>query len=252
MVLVDTHCHLGSRQYDGDRREVVDRMLSAGVSKALIICCSDHDLEAGAKLRAEHPGFRLACSVHPQDLEEDRSAGRIEKLRADILRTSADAIGETGLDYYSHPHTKDAQKEFFEAQLEMAAELSLPVNIHSRRAAADTLETLRRYPVKGIIHSYSGSFEMAELFIKLGYCISFGASVLFKGAKKPAAVIARIPADSLLLETDSPYQSPVPGKRHEPADILAIYETVARIRGVTVEDLAAQLESNWDAVFRKD
>ena len=132
----------------------------------------------------------------------------------------------------------------------MAADLGLPVNIHSRRAAADTLETLKKYPVKGIIHSYSGSYEMAELFIKLGYRISFGASILFKGAKKPSAVIARLPAQSLLLETDAPYQSPVPGRRHEPADILAIYEAVSRIRGVSLEELAAQLDDNWETVFQ--
>ena len=132
----------------------------------------------------------------------------------------------------------------------MAADLGLPVNIHSRRAAADTLETLKKYPVKGIIHSYSGSYEMAELFIKLGYRISFGASILFKGAKKPAAVIARLPEQSLLLETDAPYQSPVPGRRHEPADILAIYEAVSRIRGVSLDELAAQLEENWESVFQ--
>ncbi|MBQ5341277.1 MAG: TatD family hydrolase, partial [Oscillospiraceae bacterium] len=174
MVLVDTHCHLGSRQFDSDRNEMVDRMLSAGVSKALMICCSDHDLDAAKELREKVPGFRLACSVHPQDLEDDSSPERLVKLRKDILNSGADAVGETGLDYYSHPHTKQEQKRFFEAQLEMAADLGLPVNIHSRRAAADTLETLKKYPVRGIIHSYSGSYEMAELFIKLGYCISFG------------------------------------------------------------------------------
>lgn len=250
MVLVDTHCHLGSRQFDGDRNEVINRMLSAGVSKALVICCSDHDLDAVKELRDLVPGFRLACSVHPQDLEDDSSPARIVKLREDVLRNRADAVGETGLDYYSHPHTKQVQKRFFEAQLEMAADLGLPVNIHSRRAAADTLETLKKYPVKGIIHSYSGSYEMAELFIKLGYRISFGASILFKGAKKPAAVIARLPVQSLLLETDAPYQSPVPGRRHEPADILAIYEAVSRIRGVSLEELAAQLEDNWETVFQ--
>ena len=202
------------------------------------------------ELRDLVPGFRLACGVHPQDLEDDSSPARIVKLREDVLRNRADAVGETGLDYYSHPHTKQAQKRFFEAQLKMAADLGLPVNIHSRRAAADTLETLKKYPVKGIIHSYSGSYEMAELFIKLGYRISFGASILFKGAKKPAAVIARLPEQSLLLETDAPYQSPVPGRRHEPADILAIYEAVSRIRGVSLDELAAQLEENWESVFQ--
>ena len=164
MVFSDAHCHLGSRQFDADREAVLRRMADSGVSKALIICCSAHDLAEGVKLRETEPGFRLACSVHPQDLEDDSSPERIEKLREDVIRCRADMIGETGLDYYSHPHTKEAQLRFFNAQLEMAADLGLPVDVHSRRAAADTLETLRRYPVRGIIHSYSGSLEMAELF----------------------------------------------------------------------------------------
>jgi TatD DNase family protein len=249
MVFSDAHCHLGSRQFDEDREAVLRRMADSGVSKALIICCSAHDLAEGVRLREAEPGFRLACSVHPQDLEDDSSPERIEKLREDVIRCRADMIGETGLDYYSHPHTKEAQMRFFNAQLEMAADLGLPVDVHSRRAAADTLETLRRYPVRGIIHSYSGSLEMAELFIKLGYYISFGASVMFKGAKKPARVIAGMPPDRILIETDAPYQSPVPGKRHEPSDITAIYEAVSRIRGISLGELAAQVDENWERCF---
>ncbi|MBP0968610.1 MAG: TatD family hydrolase [Oscillospiraceae bacterium] len=251
LVFSDAHCHLGSRQFDGDRDETVKRMLESGVRKALIICCSEHDLLEGAKLRDSNPGFRLACSIHPQDLEEDSSPERLEKLRNDVLGSRADMIGETGLDYYSHPHTKEEQMSFFRAQLEMAADLGLPVDVHTRRAAADTLETLKRYPVRGIIHSYSGSAEMAELYVKQGFCISFGASVLFKGAKKPAEVIAGMPADRLLIETDAPYQSPVRGHRHEPADIVAIYEAVSRIRKTELRDLTRQVDENWERVFSR-
>lgn len=248
-VFSDAHCHLGSRQFDTDRDEVIGRMLDCGISKALIICCSYHDLREGAKLRDENPGFRLACSIHPQDLEEDSSSGRLDRLREAVTGYRADVIGETGLDYYSHPHTKEAQMRFFRAQLEMAAELGLPVDVHSRRAAADTLETLRDYPVRGIIHSYSGSLEMAEIYVRLGFYISFGASVMFKGAKKPARVIAGMPADRILIETDAPYQSPVPGRRHEPSDITAIYEAVSRVRGVSLEELARQVDENWERAF---
>lgn len=251
MVLVDTHCHLGSRQYDGDRAEMVERMLDRGVTEAIIICCGRHDLLAGARLRAEHPGFKLACSIHPQDLEEDSSERRLAELRQVIEEYQPDVVGETGLDYHSHPHTKEQQKHFFHAQLAMAEEFDLPVNVHCRRAAGDLLEILKQHHCRGIIHSYSGSFEMAELYMKEGYYISFGASMLFAGAKKPAAVIARMPLDRLLLETDSPYQSPVRGTRHEPQDILRIYEAVSRIKGIPLPELAEAIAENFHHLFRE-
>ncbi|MCR5793747.1 MAG: TatD family hydrolase [Solobacterium sp.] len=249
MVYADAHCHLGSRQYDGDREDVIKRMLEKGVEDVIIICCSRHDLEEGARLRQAHPSFKLAVSIHPQDLEEDFSENRLDELRKAVRYYHPDMIGETGLDYYSHPHTKMQQKHFFRSQLEMASQFHLPVNIHSRKAAADTLEILREYPCRGIIHSYSGSIETARLCIKEGYMISFGASILFPGARRPKEVIAQIPADRLLLETDSPYQSPVIGHRHEPADVIRIYEETARIRGIPAEQLADEIRNNFRRVF---
>lgn len=249
MVLVDAHCHLGSRQFDCDREEVVSRMLDRGVSNAILICCSEHDLAASLPLRNNNPGFRIACSIHPQALELCDTEDRIERLRNAVLTYHTDMIGETGLDYYSHKHTKEVQKMFFRKQMEMAEELGLPVDIHSRRASQDTLDILRNYRVKGIIHSYSGSVEMAQLYIKLGYYISFGSSVLFKGAKKPAEVIAQMPADRLLIETDAPYQSPVPGYRHEPSDVFRIYERIAEIKHMNLTEVADQVRENMDAVF---
>lgn len=246
MVYADAHCHLGSRQYDSDRTEVVNRMLDKGVCKAILICCSRHDLLESIKLREQNPGFKLACSVHPQDLEHDYSEKRLEDLKEIIEEYHPDMIGETGLDYRSHPHTRTQQKHFFISQLEMARYYDLPVNIHSRKASADTLDILKQHPVKGIIHSYSGSIEMARLFIKEGYYISFGASVLFPNSHKPQEVIARMPLERLLIETDSPYQSPVRDHRHEPEDIVRIYEAISRIRNMPVTELAAAVEHNFD------
>lgn len=250
MAFADAHCHLGSRQYDKDRNEMIGRMLAANVSKAIIICCSRHDLLEGVRLREENPGFRLAVSIHPQDLEDDYSEERLRELERVIEEYHPDMIGETGLDYYSHPHTKTQQKHFFISLLEMAARYDLPVNVHSRRASADTLEILKSHKVRGVIHSYSGSIEMARLFIKEGYCLSFGASVLFEGARKPAEVISQIPLEYLLIETDSPYQSPVRDHRHEPEDILKIYEAVSRIRNMSVPQLEKAVEENFDRLFR--
>ena len=251
MVFADAHCHLGSRQFDQDRSEMIARMLAENVRKAIIICCSEHDLGHGRKLRDMYPDFRLAISIHPQDLEEEHDEQRLIDLKAAVLASKADMIGETGLDYYSHPHTREYQQHFFRAQLEMAAELHLPVDIHSRRATRDTIDILKQYPVNGIIHSYSGSVETTREFVKMGYSISFGASVLFPGSRKPAMVIAAMPTDRLLIETDAPFQSPLMNHRHEPADIIAIYEAIARIRGISLAELERSVEDNFDRVFAR-
>ena len=248
MKYCDAHCHLGSRQFDNDRSEVIDRMLAANVRDAIIICCSEHDLIKGAMLRQEHPGFRLALSIHPKDLEDSREE-RLAELQRCIETYHPDMIGETGLDYYSHPHTKEAQKHFFISQLELARQYHLPVNIHIRKAAADALEILKAHPCRGIIHSYSGSVEMAELYMKAGYDISFGASILFPNARRPREVIAKIPLERLFIETDAPYQSPIRNHRHEPADILRIYEETARIRGISIEQLSEAVYKNFQRIF---
>ena len=245
----DAHCHLGSRQFDNDREDVIRRMLAEDVRDVIVICCSGHDLREGIRLRERYPDFRLACSIHPQDLEEDCSEKRLDDLRNAVETYHPDMIGETGLDYYSHPHTKQQQLHFFRSQLEIAEQYGLPVNIHSRKAGADTLRILKEHSCRGVIHSYSGSFEMAQLYMKEGFFISFGASVLFPGAKRPKEVVSRMPLDRLLIETDSPYQSPVMNHRHEPADVIRIYEEICRIRDIHMEQLTEAVHENFQKLF---
>ena len=132
----------------------------------------------------------------------------------------------------------------------MAKHYDLPVNVHSRKASADTLTILKEHPCRGIIHSYSGSIEMARLFIKEGYYLAFGASVLFPNSHKPQQVISQIPIERLLIETDSPYQSPVRDQRHEPEDIVNIYEAISRIRNISVQELTDAGENNFNRIFR--
>ncbi len=249
MIYCDAHCHLGSRQFDEDREQMLERMMENKVKKAIVICCSRHDLEYGIRLREMNPDFRLAMAIHPQDLEDDHDETRLERFVRIAEETKPDMIGETGLDYYSHPHTKDHQQHFFIEQLKLAQKLKLPVDIHSRKASNDTLQILKQYPVQGIIHSYSGSIEMARLYMKEGFYISFGASVLFKDAKKPKEVVKEMPLDRLLIETDAPYQSPIKDKRHEPADVVRIYEAIAEIKKLPLEELCKAVEYNFDKVF---
>ena len=249
MIYCDAHCHLGSRQFDEDREQMLERMMENKVKKAIVICCSRHDLEHGIRLREMNPDLKLAMAIHPQDLEDDHDETRLERFVTLAEETKPDMVGETGLDYYSHPHTKDHQQHFFIEQLKLAHKLKLPVDIHSRKASNDTLQILKQYPVQGIIHSYSGSIEMARLYMKEGFYISFGASVLFKDAKKPKEVVKEMPLDRLLIETDAPYQSPIKDKRHEPADVVRIYEAIAEIKKLPLEELCKAMEYNFDKVF---
>ena len=249
MSFVDAHCHLGSTAFDKDRQEVLERMFAKGVNKGIMICCSEHDLLKACEIREKHPDLKLAIGIHPQDLETSYDQQRLTDLKDRISECHADMIGEIGLDYYSHPHTREKQKQFFIAQLEMARQLQLPVDIHSRKATADTQEILKNYDLKTIIHSYSGSLETARLYLNRGYYLSFGASVLFAKARRPAEVIAAIPLQRLLIETDAPYQSPLRDQRHEPADVLKIYEAISRIRKISIEELERQVENNFKEIF---
>ena len=249
MSYCDAHCHLGSRQFDEDRDEMIQRMLKARVDKAIIICCSEHDLNHGLKLRELYPSFKLAIGIHPQDLEDDHEEERLQRFEKIILETKPDMIGEIGLDYYSHPHTKEHQLHFFNEQLRLAEKYGLPIDVHSRKASNDTYEILKSHKNRGIIHSFSGSIEMARQYMRLGYFISFGASVLFRNARKPIDVISKTDLKRLLIETDAPYQSPVLDHRHEPCDFVNIYEKIASIRQMNIEELEKIVENNFDKAF---
>ena len=249
MSYIDTHCHLGSVQFDEDRDEVIARMMAEGADKAILICCSSHDLAIGEALRREYPGFKLACGIHPQSIRETDTEQRLEEFRKTVSACKPDVIGEIGLDYESHRHTKELQKIFFEEQLKLACELDLPVNIHSRKAVPDTQMILKKYPVRGILHSFSGSAETAAQYVRAGWLIAFGASVLFKNARRPIEAVQAVPLDHLAVETDAPYQSPIMGRRHEPADIIAIYRKIAEIKGISTEELCTAAEKNYSRLF---
>ena len=247
---IDAHCHLGNRQFEANLDNVLARMKQSRVTQAIMICCSQHDMENGIRLRNDNAGFKLAIGIHPQGIEhyDDDWLNNFDKY---IKYSNPDMIGEIGLDYQSHRHTRDLQKQHFHAQLALASEYHLPVDIHCRNGSQDTYDILRQYPVKGIIHSYSGSVEMAQLFMKLGYYISFGASILFENARRPKEVLASIPLNRLLLETDAPYQSPIRNHVHEPADVVAIYREASLLQNVSLKHLSDILQENFSNVFSR-
>ena len=249
MSLIDAHCHLGTRQFDNNRDEILSRMKEKHVDKVIMICCSEHDLNHALNLKKTHPDFRLAMGIHPQSIGFSDEPVRYEKFRELVLKYKPDMIGEIGLDYHSHKHTRELQKELFVRQMQLAQELNLPVDIHMRRASNDTYEILKQFNVKGIMHSYSGSREMAERFLKLGYYISICSSVLFENAVKPREVIEAVPVNRLLIETDAPYQSPVLNHVHEPGDVTNIYKAIAEIKKLPMIQLEQAVEANFDGVF---
>jgi len=249
MEYIDAHCHLGNRQFSDDREEMIQAMLEAGLHRVIMICCSEYDLRQVIDLRDTLPGFKLACAIHPQALRTTDSLDRFERFAEQMKQIRPDMIGETGLDYASHKHTKGLQKQFFEKHLELACEMHLPVNIHSRKAVLDTQLILKKYPVKGVLHSFSGSPETAIEYVKAGWMISFGASVLFPNAKRPMEAVKAVPMDHLMIETDAPYQSPVIGKRHDPTDVIAIYRKIAELKGVALEELSRATAKNYDSIF---
>ena len=167
------------------------------------------------------------------------------------LMKKCDAVGEIGLDYHWYKDTKEKQKELFIKQIKIANDLNKPIIVHAREALADTYEILKKYPCRGVLHCYSGSSELAKEFVKLGYYISIGGPITFKNTKEPLEVVKSVPLDKLLIETDSPYLTPVPnrGKRNEPSNVVYTATKIMDTIGVDKETFLKQINVNYDSLF---
>ncbi len=194
-----------------------------------------------------------AVGVHPHELY-DMSSQTIDKLRKLSEHKKVVAIGEIGLDYYYDTHPREFQRFWFIQQLRLAEETGLPVVIHSREASQDTFDIIERSKVRrGSIHCYSGSAEMAKEYVKMGFHIGVGGVVTFPNAKKLVEVVEAIPLESILIETDCPYLSPVPnrGKRNDSRNLKHIVDKIAEIKGVTPEKVAEITKNNAETLFLK-
>ena len=194
-----------------------------------------------------------AVGIHPDEVG-DLNEERFEYLKSQAQKEKVVAIGEIGLDYYWDTEAHDVQKKWFIKQLDLARELDLPVIIHSRDAAADTLEIVKEYGkgLRGVIHCFSYSIELAREYVKMGFHIGIGGVVTFKNGKKLKEIATEIPLDRILLETDCPYLAPVPfrGKRNSSLYIPYIVEEIANLRGITCEEVVAKTEQNGKELFR--
>ena len=249
----DSHCHVDEEKFDEDRDTVLARMREHGITRFAVIGSDMETSRHAIAFAKQHPGAVAAGGIHPHEAKGFR-----EEDCEEIARWYKDgdirAIGEIGLDYYYDFSPREVQRNVCIRQMELAYELGAPVVYHIRDAHGDMLEIMKSMKGKltgGIIHCFSGSAEMAREYLKLGYYISFGASVLFKGAKRPLQVVEAMPIDRLLIETDAPYQSPIKDHRHEPCDITAMYEKIAEIKQMPLPDLCEAAEKNFDIVFAK-
>ena len=253
---VDSHAHLAEEDYDSDRNEVIQRAKDAGIGKILLIGCGIAGAKRALSVALTDEIFDAAVGFHPEDIENlsDADWTLMEEM-ASHPRTVA--IGEIGLDFYWHhePEHHQLQKEIFTRQIDLANRLGKPILIHTRDAIQQTLQLLKTHPVdkKGIMHCYSGSVEMAIEFVKLGYLISLAGPVTFKNAVVPKEVAKAIDLDHLMIETDSPYLTPMPfrGKRNESSYVVNVAKEICQLKAIDEVKLKTSVWKNYNHLFHE-
>ncbi len=252
-MLIDSHAHLDDRRFDRDRDRLIKSLKEFGVE---LVINPGADLSSSIKavsLAEEYDNIYAAVGVHPHSAKEmDEST--IGLLKSFTNREKVIAIGEIGLDYYYDNSPRDVQRKRFIEQLNLAKEVNLPVIIHSREANKDTFDILKEAQdgsLRGVMHCFSGSVEMAMEYIKLGFYISLAGPVTFKNARIPKEVAKAVPLDKLMIETDAPYLTPEPyrGKRNEPIYVRYVAGTIAELKGLTFEEVAKQTAENTKRLF---
>lgn len=252
-MIFETHAHYDDEQFDTDRDELLRSMEEGGVGTIVNVSATYESCENVVKLAEKYPFLYAAVGVHPDEVGalNEVTFARMKEL---FSNPKVVAVGEIGLDYYWDKESHDLQKEWFVRQLALARELHLPVLIHSRDAAADTMEIMKAYGqgLDGVIHCFSYSKEMAREYVKMGYYIGVGGVVTFKNAKKMKEVVEEVPLESILLETDCPYLAPEPnrGKRNSSLNLVYVAQKIAQIKGVTYEEVMAQTEENARKMYR--
>ncbi|MFT9487576.1 MAG: TatD family hydrolase [Tepidibacillus sp.] len=253
-MLVDTHAHLNDEKFNEDRAEVIKRAKEVGVETIINIGYNRETILSTIELVEQYDFIFGAVGWHPNDAHEMKEED-FDWLKEITQHPKILAIGEIGLDYYWDFAPKEVQQEIFRKQIQLAKQVNLPIIIHDRDAHQDICSILREEGAKdvgGIIHSFSGSMEMAKECIDLGFYISFSGPVTFKNAKKPKEVATHIPIDRILLETDSPYLTPEPyrGKRNESAYVKFVATKIAELRGMDVEEIAQITTRNANQILK--
>ncbi len=251
-MLFDTHAHYDDDQFDEDRAEVLRSLAEHGVGLVVNPSVTAENAKTVLAMAEEYPFLYAAVGVHPENCAhyDEEELARLKEL---AKHPKCVAIGEIGLDYYWEENPpREFQQRVFREQMALARELKLPVIVHDREAHADSLSIVKEFPeVKGVFHCFSGSAEMAKELLALGWMISFTGVVTYKNARKAVEAAAVIPLDRLMLETDSPYMSPVPcrGRRNDSRHLVHIAEKLAEIKGVSAEELIRITTENGRRFF---
>ena len=247
---LDSHCHINDEAFHEDLDAVLARMKENEIGKAMIISSHLEDFDYALKIKHPDILFKHALGVYPGDVDETDEE-LFERFKENFQRKECIAIGDIGLDYHWQSDNKERQKAFFISQLQLADQFHKPVIVHSRDAIQDTYDLMKTYRVKGVMHCYSDSAEMAKEFVKLGYYISISGTITWKNAKEPLRVIHAVPLEYLLIETDSPYLTPAPnrGKRNEPANVVYTGRKICEELGLDEETFKKQLNENYERLF---
>ena len=248
--IFDTHAHYDDEKFDEDRDELLASLPSKGVVNIINCGCDLASSLKSVESSEKYDYFYSAVGIHPSNIT-DASYRELEKIRELYSHPKCIAVGEIGLEYHYDFVPKDKQLDIFEKQIVLANELDLPVIVHDREAHEDTMNLLKKYKPKGVVHCFSGSAEMAKEVLKLGMYIGFGGAVTFKNARKPLEVAEIVPDDRLLLETDCPYMTPVPfrGQRNSSDLIEYSAEKLAEVRHTDTQKLIDTANENARRLF---
>ena len=252
--IFDTHAHYDDEDFDADRYELLESMKEHGVGTIVNIGANMRSCKSTLALAEKYPFMYGALGVHPSDCG-DMTEEDIQWIKANAANEKIVAIGEIGLDYYWDNVERDVQKKWFVRQLEIAKETGLPVVIHSRDAAQDTLEIMKsehKDTTGGVIHCFSYGVEMAREYLNMDYYIGVGGVLTFKNGKKLKEVVEYAPMDKLVLETDCPYLAPVPyrGKRNSSRYLTHVVEAMAEIKGMSIEEVIRVTVENARKLYR--
>ena len=252
-MIFDTHAHYDDEAFDSDREDLLGSLPEAGIGRVVNIAASPESIDDCLALAHRFDHVYCALGIHPEHCAE-MTEEILEKIRRELQDKKAVAVGEIGLDYYWPEPDREIQKRWFARQLQLARETGMPVVIHSRDAAADTMKIMKENhaeSIGGVVHCYSYSAELAKEFVKMGFYIGVGGGVTFKNARKLVETVKEIPLGRILLETDCPYLAPVPfrGKRNSSLYLPFVVSRIAEIKGITEEEVIRTTERNAEMMY---
>jgi len=254
MGYIDSHAHLCCEQLYRDIDNIIASFSQNQIARVLLICCDSKEYERARQLINKYDCFDVAFGIHPESANEYEEDDLL-KLEAELSAGLIKVVGEIGLDYYWVKDNKTRQQELFIRQLALADKYDLAIAVHSRDASEDTYNILKSHhrSKKGILHCYSGSVEMMERYVKLGYHISLAGPVTFANARTTVEVAKALPLNRLLYETDCPYLTPVPfrGKRNDPNLVIYTAAKIAELKNIAIEELNAQVSDNYRRLLEK-